>query len=46
MVVDAIKMCIQLKYEQNEDFRNELERTKGMYIVEGRKRAPTLGAPN
>ncbi len=45
MVVDAIKMCIQLKYEQNEDFRNELERTKGMYIVEGQKKGPdTWGA--
>lgn len=45
MVIDAIKMCIQLKYEQNEDFRNELERTKGMYIVEGQKKGPdTWGA--
>ena len=34
MVVDAMKYCLTLKYEQNEAFRNELERSKGKYIVE------------
>ena len=34
MVVDAMKYCLTLKYEQSEAFRNELERSKGMYIVE------------
>ena len=34
MVVDAMKYCLTLKYEQSEDFRKELERSKGKYIVE------------
>ncbi len=34
MVVDAMKYCLTLKYEQSEAFRNELERSKGKYIVE------------
>ena len=34
MVVDAMKYCLTLKYEQCEAFRNELERSKGKYIVE------------
>lgn len=34
MLVDAIKFCIQQKYEQNEDFRNKLEESRGLYIVE------------
>ena len=34
MVVDAMKFCLQTKYEQCEEFRNELERSKGLYIVE------------
>jgi len=34
MVVDAMKYCLTLKYEQSEAFRKELERTKGKYIVE------------
>ena len=34
MIVDAIKFCIQQKYEQSEEFRNKLEESKGLYIVE------------
>lgn len=29
-----MKFCLQTKYEQCEEFRNELERSKGLYIVE------------
>lgn len=34
MIVDALKYAMQKKYEQCEAFRNELERSKGKYIVE------------
>ena len=34
MVVDAMKFCLTLKYEQCELFRKELERSKGLFIVE------------
>jgi len=34
MIVDALKYAMQKKYEQCEAFRNELERSKGRYIVE------------
>ena len=34
MVVDAMRFCLQTKYEQCEAFRNELERSKGLFIVE------------
>ena len=34
MVVDAMKYCLTLKYEQCEAFRKELERSKGKNIVE------------
>ena len=48
MVVDAMKYCLTLKYEQSEDFRKELERSKGKYIVEDetsrKKNADTWGA--
>ena len=40
MIVDALKFCLQTKYEQSEAFRQELARSKGLYIVEdetGRK---------
>lgn len=32
--IDALKFCLMKKYEQSEDFRNELERSKGLFIVE------------
>ena len=34
MVIDAMKFCLSQKYEQSEEFRKELERSKGKYIVE------------
>ena len=34
MVVDAMKFCLQTKYEQCEAFRKELERSRGLFIVE------------
>ena len=34
MLVDDIKFCIQQKYEQSEEFRNKLEESKGLFIVE------------
>ena len=34
MVVDAMKFCLQTKYEQCKAFRKELERSKGLFIVE------------
>lgn len=34
MVVDAMKYCLTLKYEQSEAFRKELKRSKDKYIVE------------
>ena len=32
--IDVMKFCLQQKYEQCPEFREELERTKGFYIVE------------
>ena len=34
MIVDAMKFCLTLKYEQCELFRKDLERSRGMFIVE------------
>ncbi|MBP5687743.1 MAG: NADAR family protein [Muribaculaceae bacterium] len=34
MIVNAMKFCLMRKYEQNEDFRQELERSRGLFIVE------------
>jgi predicted NAD-dependent protein-ADP-ribosyltransferase YbiA (DUF1768 family) len=34
MIIDAIKYCMVQKYEQCEAFRQELERSRGLYIVE------------
>ena len=33
-VVDAMKFCLNLKYDQIPEFRNTLEESKGFYIVE------------
>ena len=40
MLVDAMKFCLSKKYEQNEAFRQELERSKGKYIVEDQTSFP------
>ena len=34
MIVDALKFAMMQKYEQCEAFRKELERSRGLYIVE------------
>ena len=34
IIMDAMKFCLQKKYEQCKTFRDELERSKGLYIVE------------
>ena len=34
MIVDAMKYCLTLKYEQSEEFRNELERSRSLFIIE------------
>lgn len=48
MIVDAMKFCLQAKYEQNQDFHNVLASTSGKIIVEDqsgfKKSADTWGA--
>ena len=49
MIVDAMKFAIRKKYEQCEEFRNALEASEGLFIVEDqtsfpRKTANTWGA--
>lgn len=34
VIVDAMKFCLMQKYLQNEAFRAELEKTRGLFIVE------------
>ena len=34
ILVDAMKFCLMQKYSQSEAFRKELERSRGLYIVE------------
>lgn len=34
MIVDAMKYCLTLKYEQCELFRKELERSRGLFLAE------------
>ena len=34
ILVDIMKFCLQQKYEQSPEFKEELERTKGYHIVE------------
>ena len=40
MIIDAMKFCLTKKYEQSEKFRQELERSKGKYIVEDQSSFP------
>jgi ribA/ribD-fused uncharacterized protein len=49
MIVDAMKFCLSKKYEQSAAFRQALEDSKGLYIVEDQtsfpgKNANTWGA--
>lgn len=34
IVIDVMKFCIQIKYEQSDEFRQELNNTVGFFIVE------------
>lgn len=34
IIMDAMRYCLQVKYEQSKAFRDELERSKGLFIVE------------
>jgi len=34
IIVDAMKFCLMQKYSQSEEFRKELERSRGLFIVE------------
>ena len=34
MIIDAMKYCLTMKYEQSEEFRQELKRSNGKIIVE------------
>ena len=40
MIIDAMKFCLTKKYEQSEEFRQELERSKGKTIVEDQSSFP------
>lgn len=40
MIVDAIKFCLQTKYEQSEEFRKALNESVGYYIVEDQTSFP------
>ena len=48
IAVDVMRFCLNCKYEQSEAFRKELERSKGMNIVEDesnrRKKSDSWGA--
>ena len=40
IVIDAMKFCLTQKYEQSEEFRKELERSKRKFIVEDQTSFP------
>lgn len=40
MVIDAMKFCLTMKYEQSEAFRAKLEESKGFFIVEDQTTMP------
>lgn len=40
IIVDAMKFCLVQKYAQSEAFRKELERSRGLYIVEDQTTFP------
>lgn len=41
MVIDVMKFCLQIKYEQCEEFRNVLNQTKGKFIIEDQTKMKT-----
>ena len=48
IAVDVMRFCLNCKYQASETFRNELERSKGKYIIENesnrRKKPDSWGA--
>jgi ribA/ribD-fused uncharacterized protein len=40
MIIDAMKFCLQTKYEQSEEFRRKLDLSKGFNIVEDQTSFP------
>ena len=48
IAVDVMRFCLNHKYQNSETFRNELERSKGKYIIEDesnrRKKPDSWGA--
>lgn len=40
IIVDAMKFCLMQKYSQSEAFRTELERSRGLFIVEDQTTFP------
>ena len=40
MIIDAMKFCLQAKYEQSEEFRRKLDLSKGFNIVEDQTSFP------
>lgn len=40
IIVDAMKLCLSVKYKQCEEFRLALEKTKGLFIVEDQTSFP------
>lgn len=40
IIVDAMKFCLVQKYAQSEEFRRELERSRGLFIVEDQSTFP------
>ena len=40
MIVDAMKYCLQQKYEQSAEFKKKLEESKGKFIVEDQTTFP------
>ena len=40
IIVDAMKFCLMEKYRQNEAFREELDRSRGLFIVEDQTTFP------
>ena len=44
IIVDAMKFCLSVKFEQNQDFRDTLLRTDGSFIVEDQTSFPKKSA--
>lgn len=42
--IDVMKFCLMMKYEQNKDFRDKLNESKGKYIIEDQSTFPKKSA--